>query len=110
MDEIRIQIIAQKIFEVMEFTGMSDEEFFDRCLRQPIDTPVGIKNPETNEVCLGFCNHKDGGLMFYLPEDMEFSSNEDHSTQIPSHPSKSEVKRQILMKEFLSSRHPDNDE
>ena len=110
MDEIRIQIIAHKIFEVMEFTGMTDEEFFDRCLRQPINTPVGIKNPDTNEVCLGFCNHKDGGLMFYLPEDMDLELSSSHSTQSPSRPSKSEVKRQILMKEFLSSRHLDSDE
>ena len=103
-----MQILTQKIFEILEFTGMTDNEFFDRCLREPIDVVVGIKHPETDEICLGFCNHKDAGLMFYLPEDLDF--NGDQSNQKIQKPSLSQAKRQILLKEFPSNHHPDNDE
>ena len=103
---IKIQIIAQKILEIMENSNMTEEQFFDRCLREPVDTPVGIKHPDTNEICLGFCNHRNDGLMFYLPEDLEF--NEDQLNQTHQNLSKSEVRRQTLLEKPQKKHHPDS--
>ena len=106
MDQVRLQIISQKILEIMEETDLSEDEFFDRCLRQPMDTVVGIKHPDTDKIYLAFCNHKDIGLNFYLPEDLDF--NEHPYSQNRPNLSKSELKRQILQRELHSDNHPDN--
>ena len=108
MDTLRLQIISQKIFELLELFDLTDDEFFDRCITEPVDKIVGIIHPDTGDIALGFCNHKNAGLMFYLPEDLEFS--EDQSTQIPENSDPSEVRRQILMRQLPSKDRQDNPE
>ena len=106
MDNLRIQIIAQKIFELLEFTGMTEEEFFDKCLSEPTDIAAGILHPETEEILFGFCNHKTNGLLFYLPEDLDFNVEKSTQNRLPL--SKSEAKRQILFRQSPSENDHDS--
>ena len=108
MDTLRLQIISQKIFELLELFDLTDDEFFDQCITQPVNRVVGILHPETGDIALGFCNHKNAGLMFYLPEDLDF--NEDQLNQTPQTLSKSEVKLQTLVRLSPEDSHPDNQE